>query len=235
MLGVNLVTSTGPAAAVTSASVVAWDARSGQLVRQVNLPGIAASAVPCSATLQHIGDAASLGIMSGGTLWHPAVVRPGARRARAPAAQQHLPAEYNDVLELLALAVSPDGRYAAYARASSIAVLDTGGRVVAKLPVASAPVGLSFSSSGDLLVVTGKAAYLWKPLSGRPPVVVPMSSTPIDATVNPSGAELAAVGTNGTVGLWSTANGRRLRTFTPSGKNPDSYLRTHAAAGGLQP
>ena len=221
VLGAYLVTSTGPKAAVTSASVVAWDARSGQLVRQVNLPGIAASAVPCSATIQHIGDTAALSIMSGGTCGIP----PSSGLVLAVPVPRPLdmPAGYNDVLELLALAVSPDGRYAAYARASSIAVLDTGGRVVATLPVASAPVGLSFRSSGDLLVVTDKAVYLWKPLSGRPPVVVPMPSTPIDATVSPSGAELAAVGTNGTVGLWSAANGRRLRTFTPTGKNPDSY------------
>jgi WD40 repeat protein len=225
VLGAYLVTSTGPAAAVTSASVVVWDARSGQLVRQVNLPGIAASAVPCSATLQYIGDSASLGIMSGGRCGIPP--SPGLVLAvPVPRPLNTVPAEDNAVLELLALAVSQDGRYAAYAQARSVAMVDTDDHVVATLPVASALVGLSFGSgSGDLLVVTDSAVYLWKPLSGRTPVVVPMPSTPIDATVSPSGAELAVVGTGGTVGVWSTASGRRLRTFTPSGTNSSSSYR----------
>jgi WD40 repeat protein len=214
--GVNLVTSAGAAATVTSASMLAWDARTGNLVRSVALPGITASTAPCSPGLQSVGEISALKMMSGGRCGLP----PPPDLVLAVPVPRPLglfPAMYNAVVELLALAMSPDGRYIAYARGRSVALEASDGRPVTTLRLAGVPAGLRFGASSDgLLIMTDMAIYLWSPLSGRPPLVVPQPSAPIDATLSESGAELAVAGAAGTVGVWSATDGRHIRTFRPA-------------------
>jgi WD40 repeat protein len=65
-------------------------------------------------------------------------------------------------------------------------------------------------------------------LSGRPPLVIPQSSTPIDAAVSGDGDRLAVVGGGKTVSVWNMSNGRLIRTFRPvtSSARPRQYRPT---------
>jgi WD40 repeat protein len=223
--GMNLTTSTGTAATVTSASVVTWDARSGRLIRRVGLPGIVPSTAPCSAKIQPATSTAGLNMMTpngGCNLPPPSSLL---LAVTVPRPLDAFSAEENAVVELLAVAVSPDGRYAAYARAHSVALIGPSGRVVATKPVTSTPTGLSFDASDDVLVMTNNAIYLWKPLSRQPPLLIQMPSPPVDAALNRPSAELAAAGTDGKVRVWSAATGRLIKAFTPAGHNADSYYQ----------
>jgi WD40 repeat protein len=223
--GVNLAMSTGAAAEVTSVSMLAWNAQSGRLVRRIALSGLTPSTVPCSPGLQAVGDDSALEMMSGG---HCGVPPPADLVLPVPVPRPlgTFPAVDNAVIELLALAASPDGRYIAYARARSVVLVASDGRPVTTLRLSGTPTGLRFGSSDELLIMTDTAIYLWRPLSGRPPLIVPQPSAPIDATLSESGDELAAAGAGGTVEVWSTTDGRGIQTFK---------LSRNKAATGFQP
>jgi len=119
----------------------------------------------------------------------------------------------------------PDGRYVAYARSRSVNLIGLGGEQVASLPLNSTPTGLGFGTSGDgLVVMTGTAIYVWRPLSGQRPLFLPQSSAPIDAELNASADRLAAANAAGTVGVWSTVTGRLLTSFRPSKTSSASYF-----------
>lgn len=222
--GANLVMSAGVTAKVASVSMLAWNARSGHLIRSVALPGITPSTVPCSPGLQNVGRSSALGMMTGGSCGIPP---PSDLTLSVPVPRplDTLPAADNAVVELLALAVSPDGRYIAYAHARSVDLIASDGHPVTTLPVSGTPTGLRFGgSSDDLLIMTDTAIYLWRPLSGQSPLIVPQPSAPIDAALSESGDELAAVGAGGTVGVWNTINGRLIRTFKPTDTNSSPYF-----------
>ena len=143
----------------------------GHLLHGVSLPDIPPHRT-CSAALQD--------------LWLP---HAAPARATVPVPQ---PGGY-DVARPLALAMSPDGKYIAFAGSHSVSLIGLGGEHVAALPLKTAPTGLCFSASGhDLVVMTETAIYLWTPFSGQRPLVLPQSSAPIDAELNASADRLAS-------------------------------------------
>lgn len=215
--GVNFVTSAGATATITSASALTWNARNGRLVRRIGLPGIAASTVPCSAGLQDVGRESALAMMSGGSCGIP----PPSDLVLAVPVTRVIAASPEPLIELMAVAASQDGRYIAYARAGSVALLSAAGHPLAALPVSGTPTGLSFGAGNDdLLVLTDRDIYLWQPLSGHRPLVIPQPSAPVDAAVSDSGTVLAAAEAGGTVEVWSAIDGGHLRSLrtvkTPS-------------------
>ena len=219
--GVNFVTSAGATATITSASALTWNAQNG-LVRRVGLPGIAASTVPCSAGLQDPGRDSALAMMSGGSCGLPP---PSDLVLAVPVTRPIALDPTAAVIELMAIATSQDGRYIAYARAGSVAFLSATGHQVATLPVSGTPTGLSFGTSNDdLLVLTDHDIYLWQPLSGHRPLVIPQSSAPIDAAVSQSGTVLAAAGAGGTVEVWSAVDGRDIRSLRTVKTPSQSYF-----------
>lgn len=233
--GVNFVTSAGATATITSASALTWNAPNGRLVRRVGLPGIAASTVPCSAGLQGAGVDFALAMMSGGSCHIP----PPSDLVLAVPVTRPIAGDSTDaVIELMAVAASQDGRYVAYARAGSVALLSAAGHQVAALPVSGTPIGLSFGAGNDdLLVLTDRDIYLWQPLSGHRPLVIPQPSAPIDAAVSQSGTVLAAAAAGGTVEVWNAVNGRHIRslrtvkTLSQSYFNPTPLRVAIGAAG----
>jgi YD repeat-containing protein len=222
VFGANLVTSAGPASKVTSVSVLTWSAQSGKLVRSIALLDIAPSIVPCSAGLKDVGRDAALGMLSGGSCGIPP---PADLVLSVPVPRPLGGVSDYAVIEPLALAVSPDGSYLAYARSGSVVLLSAYGHQTATLQLGRTATGLSFGpASNDLLVMTDKAIYLWKPLSGHLPLVIPQSSAPIDAVLSESGGEVAAAGSSGTVEVWSAISGRHLRTFRPTNTHSSPYF-----------
>ena len=220
--GVNFVTSAGATATITSASALTWNAQNGRLDRRVGLPGIAASAVPCSAGLQDAGRDAALAIISGGLCGIPP---PSDLVLAVPVPGPIAVSSYRAVIELMAVAASQDGRYVAYARAGSVALLSAAGHQVAALPVSGTPTGLSFGAGDDdLLVLTDRDIYLWQPLSGHRPLVIPQPSAPIDAAVSQSGTVLAAAGAGGTVEVWNAVDGRPIRSLRTVKTPSQSYF-----------
>ena len=130
---------------------------------------------------------------------------------------------YDVVIGILALAASPDGRYVAYARSHSVALMAPDGREIAALPVRSTPTGLSFDpGSNDVLVMTASATYLWKPFSAHPPLVIPQPSPPVDVALSISGDRLVTANGGVTVSVWNSANGSLIRTFRPPGLHPST-------------
>ena len=204
--GIDVDTSTGTAAELT------WSTRTGQLERSLPLPGITPAAIPCSAGLRALGIPI---VVSGQCNLPPpprlALAIPGVTQAGN--------------VQTLAVAVSPDGKDVAYARANSVAVLDSSGRQVASLPVAGSPAGLAFGPGpDDLLVMTSTAIYLWQPLTGNKPLEVTQPSVPIDAAVSANGDVLAVADTGGTVGVWNAATGKPIHTFRPADNHSSSYF-----------
>ena len=220
--GVNFVTSAGATATITSASALTWNARNGQLVHHVGLPGIAASTVPCSAGLHDVSEDSGLAMISGSSCHIP----PPSDLVLAIPVTRLIAGNFTEAfIELMAVAASQDGRYIAYARAGSVALLSAAGHQVAALPVSGTPTGLSFGASNDdLLVLTDRDIYLWQPLSGHRPLVIPQPSAPIDAAVSQSGTVLAAAGAAGTVGVWSAADGLPIRTLRTVKTPSQSYF-----------
>jgi WD40 repeat protein len=204
--GIDVDTSTGTAAELT------WSARTGQLERNLSLPGITPAAIPCSAGLRALGI--------------PIVVSGQCNLPPPPRLAQAIPGVTQaGNVQTLAVAVSPDGKDVAYARANSVAVLDSSGRQVASLPVAGSPAGLAFGPGpDDLLVMTSTAIYLWQPLTGNKPLEVTQPSVPIDAAVSANGDVLAVADTGGTVGVWNAATGKLVHTFRPADNHSSSYF-----------
>jgi WD40 repeat protein len=212
--GAGLITSGGADAKVTRVSALTWDARTGLLLRQVPLAGITAATVPCSSALQSWarGLAAQMLPASNCSLPPP----PGLAVETVVSRPQ---ASGGPVMELLPMAVSPDGSQVAYARHDEVDVLDAAGHRVALLRVNGTPDGLSFyDADAAIMVMTAKAIYLWQPRSAQPPLVIPQPSQPTDATV--SGGFLAAADGGQTVGVWSASTGKLVRSLTPP--SPDT-------------
>jgi WD40 repeat protein len=207
--GIDVDTSTGAIAGVTA---LTWSARTGQLERSLPLPGITTTVMPCSAALQALG---------------PPISRSGSCHVPPPPRlAQAIPVpSASGYIQLVAVAVSPDGREVAYARAHSVAVLDSAGQQVASLPVTGSPAGVAFGPGPDgLLVMTTTDIYLWHPLTGQRPLEVRQPSAPIDAAVSADGSVLAAADTGGAVGVWNAVTGKAIRTFRPADNHSSSYF-----------
>jgi WD40 repeat protein len=210
--GADVITSSGPNAQVTQASALTWNARTGRLLRQIPLPGIVDAPVLCSSTLQTWGRgmAAEMFPASGCSLPPPPDLDVEAVVSRPDSSQS-----YGPVMELLPMAASPDGKYEAYTRQGEVNVLDTDGHQVAQLRLNGTPDGLSFyDGDASVMVVTATDIYLWRPLSGQRPLIVPQPGPPTDATV--SGGLLAAAEGGKAVGVWNASTGKLIRSFTPS-------------------
>jgi WD40 repeat protein len=203
--GIDVDASTGVVAAVT------WSARTGQLERSLPLPGIAPTVMPCSAALQAQGTP----IYTSSSCNLP----PPPRLAQA-ISDLTQPGD----IQMLAVAVSPDGRDVAYARAQSVTVLDSKGQQVASLSVTGSLAGVAFGPGpDDLLVMTTTDIYLWHPLTGHKPLEVRQPSAPIDAAVSADGSVLVAA-TGSTVGVWNAMTGKAISTFHPSDNHSSSYF-----------
>jgi len=223
--GIGVDTSSGT---ITSVAALFWDARTGRLTGHIPLPGITPVAMPCSAREVTLGTPIATSSPAQCHVPPP----PGlAQTILAGGANGDYPQD-------LAVAASPDGEHVAYARAHSVAVMDSNGRQVASLPVAGSPTGLAFAPGpADLLVMTSTAIYLWQPLTGHPPLEVKQPSAPIDAAVSASGGVLAAADTGGSVGVWNSVTGQAIRTFRPADNHSSSYywpdpLRVAVSADG---
>lgn len=219
--GIDVDTSTG---AIRGVTAVTWSARTGQLERSLPLPGAAPTVMPCSAALQALGS--------------PIYTSRSCHVPPPPRLAQAIPVvTQSGYLQALAVAVSPDGKDVAYARAQSVAVLDSKGRQVASMPVTGSVAGVAFGPGpGDLLVMTTTDIYLWHPLTGHKPLVIRQPSAPIDAAVSANGSVLVAA-TGGTVGVWNAVTGQAIRTFTPRDDHSSSYyspvpLRVAVSADG---
>ena len=242
--GIDVDTSTGTNASITSVEALSWNAATGQLVRSLALPGITPVALPCSPALEalriNVGTADNPFWSVGAPAEWCDVPPPSPLAQAVPVTRRYTntPVGGYAVVEVLAVATSPDGGEVAYARAHSVAVLDSGGRQIASLPVASSPTGLAFGPGpDDLLVMTSTAIYLWQPLAGRPPLEISQPSAPVDAVVSADGGVLAAADAGGTVGVWNAATGKALRTFRPADDHSSSYyspvpLRVAVSADG---
>ena len=214
--GADLITSGGADAQVTQVSALTWDAQTGRLLRQLPLAGIAAAAIPCSSALESWGRgvAAEMLPASNCSLPPPPDL---AIDAMVPRPDGTGPG--SAVMELLPMTASPNGSYTAYARQDEVDVLSVTGRQVARLRTNGTPDGLSFyDSNAAIMVMTATAIYLWRPLSGQPPLVIPQPSQPTDATV--SGGFLAAAVGGETVGVWNASTGKLVRSLTPPATPP---------------
>jgi len=206
--GVAVTTSTGPDPRVSSAAFVTWNARSGQLVRSIALPGIVPAPFPCSRGLKELDpEAVPIGQCD---------IPPPSRLA-LPVPVPAPSGQYRDITltEPLPVAVSRDSGYVAYARSTSVSVLSPQGHQIAALPLRSAVTGIAFTGASDeVLVMTETAIYLWWPLSRRPLAVIQQPSAPIDATLSASGTELAVADVAGTVEIWDVGRRALTHTFT---------------------
>jgi WD40 repeat protein len=206
--GVAVTTSTGPDPSVLSAAFVSWNARSGQVVRSVALPGIVLAPFPCSHGLK---------VLDPGAVPIGQCDIPPPSRLALPVPVPVLSARYQNAVftEPLPVAVSQDGNYVAYTRSTSVSVLSAQGHQIAALPVRSTVTGIAFTgASNEILVMTETAVYLWWPQSRRLPTVIPQPSAPIDATLSTSGTELAVADVAGTVETWDVGKRALTHTFT---------------------
>jgi WD40 repeat protein len=218
VLGVAVQESLGALSQVTTVAAVSWNAHTGRLARMIRLPGFAPAPAPwCVMALRYASRSTYLRMLSDKTCGIPP---PPGLTLTIPVARSSLNTLDTTVLELLAVAQSPDGQYIAYGRSGSVAVLSADGHTVATLPTRGTPTGLAFTGApGEVMVTTGTAIYLWRPLSGQPPTTIPQPSAPYDAALTPSGGELVAADAAGGVRVWNTANGSLIRTFTPVDAN----------------
>ena len=214
--GADLMTSSGADAQVTQVSALTWDARTGRLLRQEPLTGISAATDPCSSALQAWGRGLAAEMLPASNCSLPP---PPDLDVEAVVPRPISNESDGAVMELLPMAASPDGSYAAYARQNEVDVLDAAGHRVARLRTGGTPDGLSFyDGDAAIMVMTATAIYLWRPVSGQPPLVIPQRSQPTDATV--SGGFLAAADGGETVGVWSASTGKLVRSLTPPATPP---------------
>lgn len=210
--GADVVTSSGPEAQVTQASALTWNAQTGRLLRQIPLPGIVDAPVPCSSALRSWARALAAEMFPASDCSLPP---PADLDVEGMVPRPNDSASFGPVMELLPMAASPDGQYEAYARQNEVDILDSAGRKVADLRPDSSPDGVAFyDGDASLLVMTATEIYLWRPLSGQPPIVIPQPGQPTDATV--SGGVLAAADGGEAVGVWSASTGKLIRSFTPA-------------------
>jgi WD40 repeat protein len=213
VFGATVGLSAGATAKITSVTALFWNAQNGRVVRTVPLPGIVPSSVPCS---PHFSDGRAfledMPVMSRNSC----VVPPPSNLVLAIPVPRPSISTSHAILELIAVAASPDGKYIAYARSRSVALVGPDGKQAAQLQLASTPTGLSFGPSDELVVMTDAAIYLWHPLSGRPAQVFRQSGAPIDAALNQSGQQLAVADTTSAIRVWATRDGRQIRAFQPA-------------------
>ena len=183
--GITYNYATRPSPGLSAVSMVRWASRTGRLVSLVALPGIRLSAVPCSGYLKQMLGLGSL-LAAGGCRIPPppdltvAVPLPGPN--------PNDPTLGFEYVATLALSMSADGKYLAYAGADDVTVVRTGTKRVTTLPVGGAVSGLAFGPAGDRMVVmTENAIYLWTPFSARPALVIRQPSAPIDAVMSHNG------------------------------------------------
>jgi WD40 repeat protein len=226
VFGARVGLSSGAAAKITSVTALYWNARDGRMVRTVPLPGIVPSSVPCSAHFSD-GDAflTDMPVMSGNSCLVPP---PSNLVVAVPVPRPDI-ADSHAILELIAVAASSDGKYVAYARSRSVALVGPDGKQAAQLSLASTPTGLSFGPSDELVVMTDAAIYLWRPLSGRPAEVFRQFGAPIDAALSQSGQQLAVADTTGAIRVWATRDGEQIRTFRPARGHASSPIPLRVA------
>jgi WD40 repeat protein len=225
----------GPLTGLSGPLLLLWDTGTGRLADQVPLPGIVPSAVPCSWFLQEVSELAKMEVLSS----QPDscdIPPPPNLVAAVPVPGPDKKAEY---VETLALQVSADGKYLAYAGARAVAVMDLVNHHVTRLEVDGPVSGLSFGPSDRALVMTEKAVYLWEPFSSRRLVRITQPSAPIDAELSANGARLATANVGGTISVWDTGIGQLVTTFRPEpsrllppGQNPVGPLRVALNARG---
>jgi WD40 repeat protein len=205
--GLAVTTSTSPGPRVSSAAFVTWNARTGQLVRSVALPGIVPAPFPCSQGLRDLDpNAVPIGQCD--------IPPPSRLVLPVPVPKPNGPYPTITFTEPLPVAASQNGGYVAYARSTAVSVLSSQGHQIAALPLQSAATGIAFTGTADeVLVTTRTAIYLWWPLSRRPPVVIPQPSAPIDATLSTSGTELVVADVAGTVETWNVSKRALTHTF----------------------
>ena len=242
--GIDVDTSTGTNARITSVAALSWNAATGQLVRSLALPGITPVALPCSPSLEALRIDVGTPDNPFWSTTAPAewcdVPPPPSLAQAISVTRQYASTSVGGyaMVQVVAVAASPDGREVAYARAHSVTVLDSSGRQVASLPVAGSPAGLAVGPGpDDLLIMTSTAIYLWQPLTGRPPLEIRQPSAPIDAVVSADGGVLAAADAGGTVEVWNASTGKAIRTFRPADDHSSSYyspvpLRVAVSADG---
>lgn len=211
----GLSASHSTAVALGPVELVTWAATTGQLQDRYPLPDLTPSTVPCTGYLVQMLGSAFLGATK-------CRVPPPPSLAVAIPLPHATPEGPFDHAVTIAVAVSADGRYGAYggrsAGAPVVRVVDLATRATVTLPVASPVSGLSFAASDELVVMTSRAVYLWKPFGQARPVVFHQPSPPTDAELGQDGTRLATANTGGTVAVWAVGTGRLVATFrTPAG------------------
>ncbi len=227
--GAGFALSAGNKPAITAVTALLWNTGNGSLVRTIALPEITPSTVPCPRNLVLTG---AFAMMSSTRCDLP----PPSNLLLAFPVPRFMYGTHYAVVALFALAVSPDGRYVAYARSHDVTVMGLDGRQTARLPLASTPTGLFFGSAGDeLVVMTSSAIYVWRPLSGRPAEVFRQASAPVDAALSASGNRLAAVSATGTIEIWNAAGGGPIRSLRPPHIHSSSYWTSQPLRAALSP
>ena len=178
---------------IASEAVVMWDAKTGSVIRTIQVHA-GLLACPMAENPSYLS-----GIASGCAMPPPpplALVIPPPGNVFAGNAA------------LVGLAVSPDGRYVAYATVSGVDVINLAGKVVGRLTVDGQPTGLAFETADTRVVVmTKKAVYVWNPLGAGHALLARQAAPPIDAELSADGDRLITVDVGGALHVWSTATG----------------------------
>lgn len=193
---------------VASMSLLLWEPGTGRLVARYALPGISPSPAACPGDLREV-------------LGYPLLLSGSCRLPPPPGLATAVPVPLSSKFALdfavgsFAVAVSPDGRYAAYGVRGSVVTQRLASRGRSLLAVPGGVRGLEFTNAGTLLVMSAKAVYVWHPFSHQSPRFFAIPSGVVDAELSQNGQRLATVDGGGTVSVWEVKAGRRLRTFRP--------------------
>jgi WD40 repeat protein len=204
----SITASSGDQPRLTSISLFVWSTTTGKVIDSFPLPGVASLADPCTKALAELDGEMDNPLVGSQCNLPP----PPSIATTVPIGPQ---SDYTAAV--VAVAMNPNGKDAAYATPRSVVVVGPDGRRIATLHAVSPIVGLSYhQSSGELLVVTEKSVELWQPDSRHAPSIFPQTATPIDAEVSDAGNRLATVNVKGSVELWDVSNGTALGSFRPT-------------------
>jgi WD40 repeat protein len=136
--------------------------------------------------------------------------------------QQKLHEFDNESGSVLPVAMSPDGKTAAYATYSFISLREVGSgkelhQLRPKEHVLGFPTSLEFSPAGDLLVVSGnKNIVAWNPVTGEQRLDWEADNKEATRLSNffDSGKKIASGGEEGTVKVWEVGSGKLLQTLS---------------------